>query len=659
MKINRQLKTAFLALVGMALVTTGVQAQQTNVFIEPSGTDTGGSGAGNQLNVHFGNSVWQNWFVNNPGITNYTVSFDTGNPPPTGDTLGSVLQEQDWDGANGGTLATFACVDNNFWGGASVDMTKFSSVDFDFKYDTNSTITPTNRAQFNLMVDNARVSSTGVTLTNIGNSGATAASFDGNWHHLSVGIPLTISGVTASKGPGFQIFNPAGTAGSFRYWVANLELVARLTVAPPPVVSLTPIISGLWQFADATPNYNRQNVRTDNNNADFNVDWVGRAKPVTYSWTIGAFPKTPGFDVDMTITPDPAAGITYADPDWSATNALWMNIQANADGTVTAGIAWKTNQPAGNSQYYAQPGQMVPGNVEATGLTVPSAVGTWSVTFTSDTAITITAPNGAHTNATLPADIAAAYTNVSFFLNSTMNNNANVGQYVVFTGLNITGVGTPVHETFQGSLNTPFLQLTSQGYGGSTTPPNQIFATSADDAFWFHWTLPDSGFGPVTKPSLAAANWTDLGLPILLNGGSRWVLVPKASLPGASQGYFAVLKRTFSRLQVLLPGETAAPGTPTGKTGTPDPVANGAIVNATVNAVDSQYFTIAGVTDMINITTSDANAITPNNAALVNGTGQFAVQMGTPGSQTITATDIAATATNIPPAVSASFTVTP
>jgi hypothetical protein len=282
----------------------------------------------------------------------------------------------------------------------------------------------------------------------------------------------------------------------------------------------------------------------------------------------------------------------------------------------------------------------------------------------SDTAITLTAPNGATTNATLPADIAAAYTNVSFFLNSTMNNNANAGQYVVFTGLNITGVATPVHEAFQGSLNTPFLQLTSQGYSGSTTPPNQIFATSTDDAFWFHWTLPDSGFGPVTKPSLGAGNWSDLGLPILLNGGARWVLVPKTSLPSASQGYFAVLQRTFSQLQVLLPGETAAPGTPTGKTGTPTPVSLSdpnfpGLVTATVNAVDSQYFPIAGVTDTINITTSDPNAITPNNAALVNGTGQFTVQMGTPGSQTITATDIAATATNIPPAVSASFTVTP
>ncbi len=649
MKINRYLQTAFLAVVGLALATTSGLAQlQTNVLIEPSGTDTGGSGTGNQLAVTFGSSVWQNWFVNNPGITNYSLTFDTNNPPPTGDILGSVLQEQDWDGVNGGTLSTFACVDNNFWGGATVDMTKFTSLDFDFKYDTNSTIQPTNRAQFNVMVDNSRVSSVGVSLTNLANAGVTASNFDGAWHHLSIGIPSTIAGVTASKGPGFELFNPAGTAGGFRYWVANLTLIGRNTPPPPPTVATTPIIPGLWQFADQTPNYNRQDIETVPDNSQFNLDWVGRPKPVTYSWTIGAFPKTGGFDADMTITPDPASSINYADPDWSATNAIWLNIQANGDGTITAGIAWKTNSPAANGQFFAQPGQMIPGNVENTGFTVPSAVGTWSLTFTSDTAFTLTAPNGAHTNAALPADIASAYTNVSFNLNSTMNQNANAGQYCVYTALNITGVQTPVHETFQGGLNTPFLQLVSQGYGtANLNPPNQIFATT-DDAFWFNWTLPDAGYSPVSRPRIGTGSWNDLGLTnILLNGGSRWILVPKANLPSPSQGYFALVKRVFTKLQVLFPGETAAPGTPTGKTGTPDPysIATNSLATFTVNAVDSNWFPITTVNDTIMITSSDNSASLPPNLPLINGTGQYSLQFGTAGTWTVTATDVTTNAT--------------
>ena len=41
---------------------------------------------------------------------------------------------------------------------------------------------------------------------------------------------------------------------------------------------------------------------------------------------------------------------------------------------------------------------------------------------------------------------------------------------------------------------------------------------------------------------------------------------------------------TLSRLQILLPGETAAPGTTSGKTGTPRPETAGIPFSVTVNA---------------------------------------------------------------------------
>src|ERR1700691_2652552 len=86
MKLNRHIKTALLALVGLALAIAPGMAQQTNVFIEPTGSDVGtpASAQGNQISVTFGNDVWQNWFVNDAGgsgngITNYTIAFDTNN----------------------------------------------------------------------------------------------------------------------------------------------------------------------------------------------------------------------------------------------------------------------------------------------------------------------------------------------------------------------------------------------------------------------------------------------------------------------------------------------------------------------------------------------------------------------------------------------------
>ncbi len=96
----------------------------------------------------------------------------------------------------------------------------------------------------------------------------------------------------------------------------------------------------------------------------------------------------------------------------------------------------------------------------------------------------------------------------------------------------------------------------------------------------------------------------------------------------------------FSKLQILMPGETAAPGTGTGKTGSPSAQTAGTSFNVTVNAVDANWNPVTSVTDTAGITSSDANAGLPANAALVAGTKTFSVTAKTAGSATFTATDI-------------------
>ncbi len=95
----------------------------------------------------------------------------------------------------------------------------------------------------------------------------------------------------------------------------------------------------------------------------------------------------------------------------------------------------------------------------------------------------------------------------------------------------------------------------------------------------------------------------------------------------------------FSQLQLLVPGETAAPGTATGKTGTPASHVAGAAFNVTVNAVDANWNLVSS-TNVIQITSSDANATLPANAGLVGGTRTFSVTLKTTPSQTITASDL-------------------
>src|SRR5205814_9745812 len=72
------------------------------------------------------------------------------------------------------------------------------------------------------------------------------------------------------------------------------------------------------------------------------------------------------------------------------------------------------------------------------------------------------------------------------------------------------------------------------------------------------------------------------------------------------------------KLQLLVPGETAAPGTPTGKTGSPAPQIAGTAFSVTVNAVDNTW-NVVSTNDNVAIASSDANATLPSGAQLAGG----------------------------------------
>src|SRR5262249_9946121 len=97
---------------------------------------------------------------------------------------------------------------------------------------------------------------------------------------------------------------------------------------------------------------------------------------------------------------------------------------------------------------------------------------------------------------------------------------------------------------------------------------------------------------------------------------------------------------SFVKLQLLVPGETAAPGSSTGKSGAPDAQSAFTAFNVTVNAVDANWNLVNTAADNIAITSSDSTATLPANASLFGGTQQFPVAFNTNGTFTITATDV-------------------
>src|SRR5262249_741220 len=64
-----------------------------------------------------------------------------------------------------------------------------------------------------------------------------------------------------------------------------------------------------------------------------------------------------------------------------------------------------------------------------------------------------------------------------------------------------------------------------------------------------------------------------------------------------------------TKLQILVAGEAAAPGTATGKTGSPITQVTGTPFNVIVNAVDANWNTVTTVADTVTIDSSDANAM--------------------------------------------------
>src|SRR5260370_20670639 len=109
-------------------------------------------------------------------------------------------------------------------------------------------------------------------------------------------------------------------------------------------------------------------------------------------------------------------------------------------------------------------------------------------------------------------------------------------------------------------------------------------------------------------------------------------------LTAATSSNVTVTTTAIAKLQLLMPGETAAPGTLTGKTGLPTAQTAGTSFNVIVNAVDANW-NVVSTNDTVTLAASDLNAVLPGNTPLVNGTKTVSVTLKTAGSATLTASD--------------------
>src|SRR5439155_149642 len=144
------------------------------------------------------------------------------------------------------------------------------------------------------------------------------------------------------------------------------------------------------------------------------------------------------------------------------------------------------------------------------------------------------------------------------------------------------------------------------------------------------------------------------GLSITTAGTGYKLHAVDGGLTASDSSTFNITAGSFTKHQLLVPGETAAPGTASRKSGTPDPQTAGTVFKVTGNGVDTNWNAVSS-TDTVHLTSTDADATLGADAPLAAGTVQISATLVTVGSQTITAS--AATDNTKTANTSASITV--
>jgi hypothetical protein len=591
---------------------------------------------------------WIYWY--GLGFNNTAMTWD-GTMDSQGNANSGSLQVSLPFGSKGDQGVWFGTFHNGggYDGATIYDGTKFTNITFDVHVDPSSPLSPSGNFGV-LQVGLVRQGwANGGTFD--ANSPTIPASATNGWVHLNQTIDQSGAGLDAVAGVDFKYTSYSGyPTNPITFWIDKLDVHLAPSKAAPP--KLSPAISkptaGLNLFSSGSngDQYQRTNLKLQNTTGN---GWLGAAGPVTYSLTITNFPNGatyPGYQAHIFITTGTPAA-TETDPDYAEANLIFLDIHENASGTAYASFRYKTNEPAGNTMVYnGNPTNGPAGTLGTVGSS--TIIGTWRLAFNQDTNITVTAPDGTNVgHFTITQDAAALFADpLNVYFGAQPNSPANFGQSVVLSAASISGNSTPVSDNF---FADNWLLDTNNTWTIVANDPKTVQLLAPDPgAVWVKWSLPDSGFGLQTTTNLANPNsWITLTGPDAAVGtllsfasaGSRMVYIPSSLLGSTKSDFLRLNQQVFNKLQVLMPGETNAPGALTGKIGSPAPQKVGVAFDVTVNAVDNSWH-IINSTDMIHITTTDASATLPADAPLVGGTGTFTTTFNTAGSFTVTASDV-------------------
>lgn len=338
-----------------------------------------------------------------------------------------------------------------------------------------------------------------------------------------------------------------------KYYIDNITIDANEVVAPLviPTLTIAPAVPGLNMIASGNGDYDRQTVRTYDG---IDVTWVGGTFPKTYEITVVDCPKS-GFETFINFVPGNATPNSFAHYSEPVAAGVWIYSTPNGGGG--AYFRYKngypnSNGPSGREYWVGEtaPSDGLGGQIASVNST--KMLGTWKITFTSDTDFTITVPDGASVSGALNSAFAALFGNsdpenpnptVVYFGNTPTPGNK--GLSAVHSSIKITGTGYPIDEDFLTEPMSADLVVTAQ------VPASVLQVDAAASKYWIRWTLPATDF--------QLEQSTDLGT------GGPWAALPSpvtyATQGGISRLLFEseVLSPTTNFFRMVRPGTVEPP----------------------------------------------------------------------------------------------------
>jgi len=203
----------------------------------------------------------------------------------------------------------------------------------------------------------------------------------------------------------------------------------------------------------------------------------------------------------------------------------------------------------------------------------------------------------------------------------------------------------PAHDSFFGSCN--YILAINLSLSGNRFHHRFLFHV-AHNLFFVSRTVPQ-GFrtlGVVCRPgNRFPPSWTGLnrkGSAVRSRRNKNYIWSLGCAVLVLASIMMPVLAAAgpYTQIQILLPGETPAPGTVSGKTGVARAQTVGVPFEFQVRAVDDQFALVTTITDVIEFTSSDASATLPAATGLVAGQSVLTATLNAAGTFTVSASDL-------------------